>query len=400
MASPRQRTRSIVNSRNAWVGSALLAAIVLIGTAGCNSFFVPLCQEYNTCSSGGGTGGSGSGGSGSGTYSSYAYVANATLGTLAGIPIPKATFTTLTGSSYTLGTTPSALAATPKGTFLYLATLAGPVFVYTIGANGTLTLGNNGSQVTSTLVPTWMTVDPSGNWLFMVSNSSNQLLIFQIDTFTGTLTQTSQGTISLDAGNPTQVYVTPNDQYVYIGLGLGGTDGFTFNSSTGVVSNQIHLATRGAASDNAIASDNNSAYLFVGEAGQGIRVLTIGTGGALKEIAGSPFASQLGPQSIVVDPTNTYVYVANKTADVITGYTLGTGGTLTPLSSSPFTTGFLPIAMSLDSTGKYLFVVNSGGSPDMQVFSFDATTAGKLDPVTSVATGTDPAGAVALSVVP
>jgi 6-phosphogluconolactonase (cycloisomerase 2 family) len=92
--------------------------------------------------------------------------------------------------------------------------------------------------------------------------------------------------------------------------------------------------------------------------------------------------------------------VANKTADVITGYTLGTGGTLTPLSSSPFTTGFLPIAMSLDSTGKYLFVVNSGGSPDMQVFSFDATTAGKLDPVASVATGTDPAGAVALSIVP
>ncbi len=395
MASPRQRTRSIVNSRNAWVGSALLAAIVLIGTTGCSSFFVPLCQEYNTCSSGGGTGGSGSG-----TYSSYAYVANATLGTLAGIPVPKATFTTLTGSSYTLGTTPSALAATPKGTFLYLATLAGPVFVYAIGTNGTLTLGNNGAQVTSTLVPTWMTVDPSGNWLFMVSSSSNQLLIFQINTFNGTLTQTSQGTIALDAGNPTQVYVTPNDQYVYVGLGLGGMDGFTFNSSTGVVSNQIHLATLGAASDNAIASDNNSAYLFVGEAGKGIRVLTIGTGGALKEVTGSPFASQLGPQSIVVDSTNTYVYVANRTANVITGYTLGTGGTLTQLPNSPFTTGSQPTVMSLDSTGKYLFVVNFGGSPDMQVFSFDATTAGKLDPVTSVATGTDPAGAVALSVVP
>jgi 6-phosphogluconolactonase len=56
--------------------------------------------------------------------------------------------------------------------------------------------------------------------------------------------------------------------------------------------------------------------------------------------------------------------------------------------------------MSLDSTGQYLFVVNSGGSPDLQVFSFDATTGGKLDSVTSVATGTDPTGAVALSVVP
>jgi 6-phosphogluconolactonase (cycloisomerase 2 family) len=129
-------------------------------------------------------------------------------------------------------------------------------------------------------------------------------------------------------------------------------------------------------------------------------VLTIGTGGSLQEVTGSPFASQLGPQSIVVDPTNTYVYVANRTANVITGYTLGTDGTLKPLSSSPFATGSTPNAMSLDSTGKYLFVVNSGGSPDLQVFSFDSTTAGKLDSVTSVATGTDPTGAIALSVVP
>ncbi len=396
MASPRQRARSIVQSGRAWVVSAFFAAIVLTATTGCSSFFVPLCQEYNTCGVPPGSGGTG-------TYSSYAYVANATLGTLAGFPVPAATFTTLTGASYNIGTSPIALAATPKGTFLYVALDTGAVFVYTIGTNGVLTLGNNSSPVASTLNGTGMsmTVDPSGNWLFVVSSSIDALLEYQINTSTGGLTQVGQTTgIPLNPGNPTQVYVTPNNQYVYVGLGLGGMDGFTFNSSTGVVGNQIHLATLGAASDNAIASDNKSAYLFIGEAGQGIRVLTIGTGGALKEVTGSPFASQLGPQSIVVDPSNTYVYVANRTANVITGYTLGTGGTLTPLSSSPFSTGSQPTEMALDSTGKYIFVINSGGSPDLQVFSFDATTAGKLDLVTSVATGTDPAGAVALSVVP
>lgn len=388
MASPTHRALTLINSRNACIGSALLAAIVLIGTTGCTGFFVPTCQENNDC---GGT---------TGTYSSYAYVGNATTGTLAGFPVPTATFTTLTGTSYTLGTTPTALAATPSGAFLYVATLAGSIFVYTIGTNGALTIGNGGSPVVQALYPTWMTIDPSGNWLFVVSKSSPQLLIFQINTSTGVITQTSQGTVPLNSGNPTQVYVTPNNQYVYIGLGPGGTDGFTFNSSTGAVSGQIHLAPLNGASDNTFAADNDSAYLFVGEAGSGIRSLAIGTGGSLKEVTGSPFASQLGPQAIVVDPTNTYVYVANRTANVITGYTLGTGGTLTPLSSSPFSTGSTPNAMSLDSTGKYLFVVNSGGSPDMQVFSFDATTAGKLDSVTSVATGTDPTGAVALSIVP
>ncbi len=388
MASPTHWVRSFLNSRNASIASALLAAVVLIETTGCSGFFIPVCQANNNC------------GGGNGTYSSYAYVANATTGTLAGFPVPTATFTTLTGTTYTLGTTPTALAATPNGAFLYVATLAGSIFLYTIGTNGALTLGNSGTPVVQALYPTWMTIDPSGNWLFVVSKSSSQLLIFQINTSTGTITQTSQGTIALSSGNPTQVYVTPDNQYVYIGLGPGGTDGFTFNSSTGVVSGKIHLVPLNGASDNTFAADNNSAYLFVGEAGTGIRSLAIGTGGGLTEVTGSPFASQLGPQSIVVDPTNAYVYVANRTANLITGYTLGTGGTLTPLSTSPFSTGSAPNAMSLDSTGKYLFVVNSGGSPDMQVFSFDTTTAGKLDSVTSVATGTDPTGAVALSVVP
>lgn len=366
----------------------MLAAFCLIGTTGCGGFFIPVCQANNSC------------GGGNGTYSSYAYVGNATTGTLTGFPIPTATFTTLTGSSYTLGTTPTALAATPKGSFLYVATLAGSIFVYNIGTNGTLTLGNNGSPVVQALYPTWMSIDPSGNWLFVVSKSSPQLLIFQINTSTGTITQTSQGTVRLSTGNPTQVYATPDNQYVYIGLGPGGTDGFTFNSSTGVVSGKTHLVPLNGASDNTFTADTDSAYLFVGEAGTGIRSFTIGTGGKLTEVSGSPFATQLGPQAIVVDSTNTYVYVANRTANVITGYTLGTGGSLTPLSTSPFSTGSAPNAMSLDSTGKYLFVVNSGGSPDMQVFSFDPTTAGKLDSVTSVATGTDPTGAVALSVVP
>ena len=388
MASPTHWVRSFLNSRNASIASALLAAIVLIETTGCSGFFIPVCQANNDC------------GGGNGTYSSYAYVANATTGTLAGFPVPTATFTTLTGTTYTLGTTPTALAATPNGAFLYVATLAGSIFLYTIGTNGALTLGNSGTPVVQALYPTWMTIDPSGNWLFVVSKSSSQLLIFQINTSTGTITQTSQGTIALSSGNPTQVYVTPDNQYVYIGLGPGGTDGFTFNSSTGVVSGKIHLVPLNGASDNTFAADNNSAYLFVGEAGTGIRSLAIGTGGGLTEVTGSPFASQLGPQSIVVDPTNAYVYVANRTANLITGYTLGSDGTLSPLSTSPFSTGSAPNAMSLDSTGKYLFVVNSGGSPDMQVFSFDTTTAGKLDSVTSVATGTDPTGAVALSVVP
>ncbi len=390
---------------------ATVLALCILGVTGCGGkFFIPLCQAYNTCTTTctAGTTCTTTPGSG-GAYSSFAYVANSNQGTLAGFPIPSTTFTSLTGASYTLGTPPSAMVASPKGKLLYVATSAGSVFVYVINSNGTLALGNNSQPVTSTLNPTWMSIDPSGNWLFMVSNSSPQLLVFQINPSDGVLTQTSQGTIALDTGNPTQVYITPNDKNVYVGLGLGGLDGFVFDSVNGTLSNHIHVRPliNGGSADNAIGADNNSAYLFIGEAGSGVRVLTIASNGALNEISGSPFLqqnlgsnSQLGPSSIVVDQTNTYVYVAYRTSNEIIGYTLGTGGTLTALSSSPFQTGSGPDAMALDPTGKYLLVTSLYGNPDLEVFSFDATVGGKLDSVVSTPTGTQPAGAIALSVVP
>jgi len=369
----------------------LLMGAPLLSGCGSGKFFVPPCQDTNSC-----------GGGGSTAYSSFAYVGNQTVGTIAAFPLPTAAFTSVSGTSYNLGTPVSALAATPTGTFLYVAITQGSILVYSIGANGVLTQGNNGSAVASTLLPTYMTVDPSGNWLFVVSSSSHQLLMFQINTTNGILTQNSQSPILLASGNPTQIYVTPNDQNLYVGLGAGGLDAFAFNSTTGALSNHLHYAPLSSAgvADNAIAADNNSAFLFVGETGSNLRVFTIGTGGALTEISGSPFQTQLGPKAIVVDPTNAYVYVANSTAGVITGYTLGAGGALTPLSSSPFTTGSVPVAMSLDSTGKYLLAISNGGNPDLQIFSFDATHPGALDTVATAATGTDPAGAISLSVVP
>ena len=54
-------------------------------------------------------------------------------------------------------------------------------------------------------------------------------------------------------------------------------------------------------------------------------------------------------------------------------------------------------SIGIDKTGKYLLAAAVGGSPDLTMYSFDITIPGKLDPATSVATGTDPAGADALA---
>jgi hypothetical protein len=56
--------------------------------------------------------------------------------------------------------------------------------------------------------------------------------------------------------------------------------------------------------------------------------------------------------------------------------------------------------MAEDSTGTVLLLVDSGGSPDLEAYTFDTTTAGKLDSALTSATGTDPVGATAIAALP
>jgi 6-phosphogluconolactonase (cycloisomerase 2 family) len=103
-----------------------------------------------------------------------------------------------------------------------------------------------------------------------------------------------------------------------------------------------------------------------------------------------------------LDSTGTYVYAANRTDGTVSGYTIvpsttALGLSLTPLTGSPYLSGVNAQAIGIDATNKYLLSVAVGGAPDMTMYSFDISVPGKLDPATSVATGVNPAGAVALA---
>ena len=54
-------------------------------------------------------------------------------------------------------------------------------------------------------------------------------------------------------------------------------------------------------------------------------------------------------------------------------------------------------SLGIDKTGKYLLAGAFGGGPDISMYSFDAATPGKLNLVTSTASGTDPAGVTAVA---
>jgi len=349
----------------ALVSGAALGGLLMLG--GCGFFVDP-----------------NSGTGGGSTSSNVVYVANGTASTVSGYVIGTGTLTSVAGLPGALGYVPQAAAVSLANTYLWIA---GPtaIYAYTIGSSGVIS--SVGAVAASTVLA--MDVSPDGQWLVGLDATTQVLDTFQIDTSTGALTLVNQVPYTSATGTfaPRSVRFSPDGNYIFGALGASGDIGFTFTTSTGVAVQTGQTIPTGATtvSDNAVLVNAASNELFIARSGtvNGVLAFTIGSGGVLTAVAGSPFAAGTTPYALQMDKTGTYLYVANRGSGTISGYTVATTGGLTALAGSPFTSGSLVTSLALDSTGTYLLAAANGGAPDLTMYSFSATTAGALDMVTT-----------------
>jgi 6-phosphogluconolactonase len=374
-------------SAQLWV--AVAVAVVLPVFTGCSDFFPPI-------NNGGG-----------GSTGNRVYVANQTAGSIGAFTIgTTGTLTAVNNSPVAAGYKPLSMVVTPNNALLYVGAATG-VFVYFINSDGSLTTPSTGSQPAGVFA-TAMAVSPDGQWLIVLDGTTQQLDIFQINSSTGALTSvTNPATYSITSGvwQPSDLRISADGTLIFAALGTAGDVVFTFNTTTGVAASSQSLSTGNTATgDFGLAVSAKTTYLYIARSGTngGVAVYSIGSGGVLTPVTGTPFAAGSGTFSVALDNTGTYVYAANRTDGTISGYTIVPGATtaalsLTPLNGSPYASGTGAQALGADATGKFLLAVAVGGSPDLTMYSFDIAVPGKLDPATSVATGVDPAGAVALA---
>jgi len=367
---------------------------------------------------------SGSGGGGNGSASGVFYVLNQKTAEVAGFSFAtgSTSLTAVTNSPYSLGAVvPFTIAISPNGGFLYVSSAAG-IYAYSVsGSTGELTLLNNKQAISADPAFT-MAVDPSGSWLLEAVSGVNTINAIPLDSTTGLLlTGGSEQTVSLPSSATAVQQITTTrsgaaNPYVFVAMGTSGTAVIPFTSTTsgdpfGTVKTFSPKNTTGG--DTTVAVDLSRPLLYVGETVAvtgsnpgGLRVFTIGANATpLTEVSGSPYASGgIGPSAIL--PTTNYVYVANKAVSGsnngnINGFAITLTGTVYSLTSvSTIAAGVSTVGLAEDSTGTYVLAVNSSGSPDLSAFTFDATTAGKLDAYATPATGSDPVQAVAIAAVP
>jgi 6-phosphogluconolactonase (cycloisomerase 2 family) len=112
---------------------------------------------------------------------------------------------------------------------------------------------------------------------------------------------------------------------------------------------------------------------------------SVGSGGVLTPLSGSPFAAGVKPSAIASDATSTYVYVTDFTSANVRGYAVNNGN-LTPLAGSPFPAGNQPTAIVVDPSYPYAYVANS---LDSNVTAYSISN-GKLSRIGAYSTGLQP----------
>ncbi len=343
----------------------------------------------------------------------YAYVASATVSgsntayTLSGFTVGTGTLTPLTGFPITLPFPPTTTVINSTNTYLYVAGL-GVIYGYAISSTGALTqIASNGNVALVNANVVSMAISPGGQWLFALDANGVTIDEFEIQTG-GVLSSVTGASYAVTNGGtvvPSSIRVSQNTTgniWVAAALGTGGDVLYLLNTSTGAMTlaTQVNPPTTSSA-DQALAFDAAGATLYVARSGTdgGLIPYAIGANGSLGAVSGAPYALGSGPSSIVLDATGKYVYVGNKVSNTISGFSIGTGAVLTALAGSPYAAGSGVSALGRDNSGKYILATAVGGSPDVQMYSFDATTPGMLDASGTASTGFpyEPAGAVSVS---
>jgi 6-phosphogluconolactonase (cycloisomerase 2 family) len=271
------------------------------------------------------------------------------------------------------GASPFSVSVELTGQYVYVANYnANTVSQYTIGAGGVLSAVGTGSVMTGSH-PNGVTIDPANKHAYVANFGDNTVSQYNIGT-TGALTPMSTPTV-LTGSFPASIVISPNGKYAYVadfactGLGCAASQGtisqYTVGAADGALTPMSPAAVNtGSATSqpNSLIVDPTNAFLFVANAGDNtVSQFAIGASSGALTLVGSPvLTGGTFPFSVTVDPSGHYVYTANSGSNNISQFTIA-GGVLTSITA-PVAAGIGVSSVTVDPTGTYAYATNRGES--------------------------------------
>ncbi len=229
--------------------------------------------------------------------------------------------------------------------------------------------------------------------LYVAEQTAGQIAQFAVAS-NGTLTPAATAVVATSF-LPGAIAVSDDGLHAWVAYEDTNTLSLFTTGATGLLGSQNDNASALSTQD-AIALGAGSKSLYAAENGAAkVSQFSIGSNGTLPSVPTTSVAAGVNPGAVVATADGAHLYVANTSANTISGYSLDANGVPTALSASTGTVststyGSSPRAIAVNPNGGALYVTLSASGKLVQ-YNFDATS-GVLTYAQNVATGTTPRG--------
>ncbi len=224
----------------------------------------------------------------------------------------------------------------------------------------------------------FVAADSAGQLLYIADQLSSELWVYRIDSATGSLTRLSKIKMSTP-GYPYSVAVDPLGKFVYMSSSGNALFAYTVDPATGSLTPVAGSPFTTGPGPASVAVHPTGKFVYVAN-GQSVNVSAFQVDRSagpltppLSPVNGSPFVAGSAPQSIAVDPSGKFAYVANFLSDTVSAYGIdATTGALIKRGQD-VASGSGPSSVTVDPLGKFVYVTNLN-SGDVSAYTLNATT--------------------------
>jgi 6-phosphogluconolactonase len=279
---------------------------------------------------------------------------------------------------------PIGIANGPSAAYLYVTNSAnGNVRQYKINSSSGLLTAIGGGTVAAGKSPQWMAVTPNAQFAYATNAGDGTISEYTVDAANGVLSANGSFSSALlktpaaAVASNSQLYVTDstNDTIVSFPINTNGT--LAAGTATGLA---------GSVKPGPVILDSSGQFVYVTDQSIGqVYFLTVGSTGLLTSIPPPSQSSLAGEGGLAIATTTGgvgFLFVANQlaTPPTISVFLVNAGGTLGLPTQVPDSSLNLPTGLVVDPTGTYVYVANQGNGTITQ-FTINATTGALTSPV-------------------
>jgi 6-phosphogluconolactonase len=322
----------------------------------------------------------------SGTHTAYVSLANSNAVAAYRINNSSAKFTTIVGSPYPAGNSPSSVRVHPSNKFVYAANQSeNDISLFTIdSAIGSLK--EVLPRIATGLTPVSLLMDSGGNFLFALNELSGNISVYSINSGTGALTAVG-GSPFATFPNPVAFALSPSAKFLYV-LNANLASVFAYTVKSGVLQPVAGLPVQVGNGPLGLTVDPAETFVYVANSTDNtVSVLSINSTTGALTLLGS-FSTATTPTSVVV--LGSFLYVGNLGSSNISAFSVTpTTGVLTQITNSPFSAVSAPLFEVIDPNNLFLYV-GSQSARSISAFSIDASTGALTVTSQSASTGVSP----------